>query len=214
MKPCKFALLLALATTPLLAADLVAGAFSQGTLTGWDNKAFKGETRYRLVKDETSGKTVLMAQTEGGASGQFRKLKVDLNRTPYLNWRWKISNTYSGVNERSKSGDDYPARVYVVDERGPFGISSRALNYVWSSNQAVGSRWPNAFVPQAMLQAVDSGNAKAGQWVAHKRNVREDLKAAFNEDFDHIDAVALMTDADNAGGKASAWYGDIWFSEK
>ncbi|MCP9760794.1 DUF3047 domain-containing protein [Aquitalea sp. S1-19] len=210
MKILNPAWLLALSASSIFAAEPLAGAFSQGSLAGWDTKSFKGETRYRLVQDGNT--TVLRADADGGASGKFRKMKVDLTKTPFLNWRWKISNTYAGVNERSKSGDDYPARVYVVDERGPFGLSSRALNYVWSSNQPIGSRWPNAFVSQAMLQAVDSGNAKAGQWVVHKRNVREDLKTAFGEDFDHIDAVALMSDADNAGGKASAWYGDIWFS--
>jgi Protein of unknown function (DUF3047) len=64
----------------------------------------------------------------------------------------------------------------------------------------------------AFSQAVDSGSRGLNAWVAHKRNVRADLREQFGEDIISIDAVALMTDTDNSGGRAQASYGDIWFS--
>jgi hypothetical protein len=65
-----------------------------------------------------------------------------------------------------------------------------------------------------MMLAVDSGAAGAGAWVRHKRNVRDDLRAAFGDDVTEIDAVAVMTDGDNGGRRARAWYGDIFFSSE
>ncbi|MGL5291947.1 MAG: DUF3047 domain-containing protein, partial [Vibrionaceae bacterium] len=37
---------------------------------------------------------------------------------------------------------------------------------------------------------------------------------AFNEDFSHIDIVALMSDGDNSKQSGRAYFGDIWFSDK
>ena len=201
-------------TLSAYAETIVAGRFSQGDLNGWERKSFKGDTQYQIVTDPQLQRKVLQASTQGKASGRYRKITIDLTKTPYMSWSWKVANTYPGVNERTKGGDDYPARVYVVAESGVLGLSTRALSYVWSSNQPAGSRWPNAFSNQAVIWAVNSGNAQVGQWVSQKRNIRNDLKAAFGKDFTEINAVAVMTDADNAGGSATAWYGDIVFSDR
>lgn len=215
MKPFQLFLACHLFAVPAASAQtIVAGDFSSGNLGGWDAKSFTGHTVYQLIKDAASGKTVLQAETRGAASGRFRKIRIDLTKTPFLNWSWKIDKPYRDLDENTRGGDDFPVRVYVVAERGVFGLSTRALNYVWAANKAVGSTWPNPFTSQAMMLAVDQGVARAGQWVSHKRNVRDDLKAAFGEDFTRIDAVAVMTDGDNSGQEARAWYGDISFTDR
>jgi hypothetical protein len=192
--------------------DVRVGRFSAGDLQGWESRAFKGVTDYRIVADDAT--RVLAARANGGASGRFRKIKIDLTRTPFINFSWKVSGVYQGINEAAKSGDDFPARVYVVRERGLMGINSAALNYVWSSTRPVGSQWASPYTAQVKLIALDSGSQKAGVWTKHKRNVREDLRRAFGEDITEIDAVALMSDADNFGGSVDAAYGDIWFSAR
>jgi hypothetical protein len=194
------------------AQQVLVGAFSAGDLAGWEEKSFKGHTEYQLVRDKDLN--VLQASTDGMASGRFRKIRIDLTKTPVLHWSWKIEAPYRDIDENTKGGDDFPVRIYVVVERGPLGLRTRAMNYVWSAARPVGARWPNPFTSQAMMLAVDSGDAGAGAWVSHKRNVRDDLRAAFGEDVTRIDAVALMTDGDNGGRRARAWYGDIFFSEQ
>ena len=95
-----------------------------------------------------------------------------------------------------------------------FFWKTRALNYVWSNNQAVGSAWPNAFTSNAYMVAVQTGTANLGQWREQKRHVRDDFKRYFGSDIITIDAVAIMTDADNSGREATAYYGDIYFSSE
>ena len=199
---------------PLLAETKLVGAFSAGDLSGWAEKSFKGQTHYKLVTDQELNRTVVHARTEGAASGRFKKITVDLSKTPILRWSWKIEAPYKNIDENTKGGDDFPVRVYVVVERGFLGMSTKALNYVWASKNPVGASWPNPFTSQARMLAVNSGAKDAGQWVSHRRNVREDLQAAFGEDFTEIHVVAIMTDGDNSGQQARAWYGDISFSEK
>jgi hypothetical protein len=116
------------------------------------------------------------------------------------------------VDERSKAGDDYPARLYLVISGGVLFWRTRALNYVWSSHQPVGTSWPNAFTGNARMLAVESGPAHAGEWRHYRRDVRADLRRWLDEDIDAIDAVAIMTDTDNSGQHAIAYYGDIYFS--
>jgi hypothetical protein len=186
-------------------------SFSENGLSGWEQKSFVGETEYKLVTENDS--TVLLATSDSTASGLGKKIKIDLNKTPYLNWTWKINDKLEGLDETRKSGDDYVARLYVVKSGGALIWKTKALNYVWSSNQQQGATWKNAFQPKnAIMLAVRGKEDQSGQWVTEKRNVREDLKQAFGKNFDKIDAIAIMTDTDNSGAKASALYGDIFFS--
>ena len=202
------------ASTLATAADeeLAIGRFSAGDLSDWQTKSFKGETRYTF--DGKSGRRALFADSRGAASGLYREIRVDLTRTPWLNWSWRVDQVLSGVNERDKSGDDYPARVYVVISGGAAFWKTRSLVYVWSSNQPVGATWNNAFTSNARVMALRSGTKDAGRWVSEKRDIRADFRQLFGEDIDHIDAVALMTDTDNSGQNATAWYGDIYFTAR
>ena len=119
-----------------------------------------------------------------------------------------------GVDERGKAGDDYPARVYVVVSGGVAFWKTRSLVYVWSSGQPVGATWNNAYTSNARVMALRSGMRDAGRWVNEKRDIRADFKQLFGEEIDAIDAVALMTDTDNSGQSATAWYGDIVFTAR
>lgn len=198
------------AATGAASEELRIGRFSAGDLEGWQKKIFQGETRYRF--DEKNGRRALFAESRSTASGLYREIQVDLNRTPWLNWSWRVDQVLSGVNERSKAGDDYPARVYVVVSGGAAFWKTRSLVYVWSSAQPVGATWHNAFTSNARVMALRSGMKDATQWVSEKRNIRVDFRQLFGDDIDQIDAVALMTDTDNSGQSVNAWYGDIYFT--
>jgi hypothetical protein len=177
---------------------------------GWKEKKFAGRTVYTPLPEEK----LLLAESDGAASGLFFEQAVDLLATPWLNWSWKVENVLVGVNEREKPGDDYAARIYVVAKGGLAFWKTRALTYVWASREPEGSMWANAFTANAHMIAIRSGSQKLGELIAEKRNVREDWKQAFGEDIESIDAVAIMTDTDNSGQKARAWYGQPWFSER
>lgn len=197
------------------AADstLSIGEFSRNSLNGWEQKSFKGETSYQL--QTLDGVIVLKAQSRATGSGLFKEQRIDLEKTPFLNWSWRVGNRLEGLKEQTKSGDDYAARLYVVVKGGLTFWQTKAINYVWSSNNAKGSVWANAFAgDQTMMLALHGTEAALNVWHTEKRNVRADLKKLFGEDLRTIDAVALMTDTDNSQGQASAFYGDIWFSKE
>ncbi|MCP5424741.1 MAG: DUF3047 domain-containing protein [Gammaproteobacteria bacterium] len=195
-----------------LAGETVIGAFSSGALGAWKTEQFSGRTVYRLVTD--AGRPVLRADSVGAASGLYRKQPVDLIDTPFLNWSWRVANVLENVDEHSKSGDDYAARVYVIVSGGAWFWRTRTLVYVWSNNQPVDSVWNSPFTANAKMLAVRSGKPETGAWFHEKRAVGEDWQRLFGERIERIDAVAIMTDTDNSGQSATAWYGDIYFSTR
>ncbi len=189
------------------------GSFSTGSLTDWKTKEFKGRSQYQIT--QIDGINALKADSNATASGLFFEQRIDLKKTPYLNWRWRIENRLGSIDEQSKLGDDFAARVYVVVSGGLIFWNTKAINYVWASTSPKDKVWPNPFAgDHAMMVAVRSSADKTGTWATEKRNIRADYKQLTGEDIAYIDAVAIMTDTDNAEGKATAYYGDIYFTAK
>ena len=70
------------------------------------------KTQYSLGNNE-NGKFI-RAEANNSASGLGKKIKINLNDTPFLNITWKIEKDLPGIDEGSKKGHDYAARVFVV----------------------------------------------------------------------------------------------------
>lgn len=186
--------------------------FSAGKLDNWNSKTFAGTTDYQITQIDNI--RVLKATSHAGASGLFKEQRINLKKTPFLNWRWRIDNRLQNLNEQSKGGDDYSARIYVIINGGWAFWKTKALNFVWASNTPKGKVWPNAFAGKnAMMIAVRSSEDKTHTWYQEKRNILSDLKQQFGTNILHVDAIAIMTDTDNAKGSAIAYFGDIFFSE-
>lgn len=205
------ALLLAiLLCTPLPAASqadpILFGSFARQGLDGWKPKSFKGETEYTIA--ENGGETVLQARSRASASGLVYETSYDPQVYPMLTWRWKIDRVIAKGDSRTKSGDDYAARVYVVFPHW-FFPKTRTLNYIWSNILPQDAIQPNAYTANAMMIAVESGPEKVGQWVTVTRDIVADYRRAFGEDPPEVGAIAIMTDTDNTGETATAWYSDI-----
>ena len=230
-------LLAALCILPANAAERIrVGAFSQAAIeqalpVNWQPLTFKDierQTDYSLVEED--GVVVVKAVSVQSASGLTSRIKVNVKHFPLLQWRWKVNNTLQGGDVSRKDGDDYPARVYITFAFDPAsagyldrlkyqaaqllfgaGVPYRAISYIWGSNSAAGTMVANPYTDNVMMFVLQSGEAQLQQWVAETRNVYEDYKTAFGEEPPGINAVAIMTDTDNTGESAVAWYGDIEF---
>ena len=194
---------------------LVVGEFSAGRLENWEAHEFEQLTDYRLVEDGP-GNRVLKAEGRASASGLYHKQRIDLEKTPFMHWRWKVVQPLSKkVQERTKAGDDYVARLYVLVDGGLRFWQTKSINYVWASNLPQMTVWPNAYAGNSvMMLALRAREAQLNTWYNETRNVREDFKQLMGQEFRFIDAVALMTDTDNSREAATALYGDIYFSDQ
>ena len=200
-----------------------------GPPPGWEPLTFKRiprATRYTVIRD-TEG-PVLRAESHAAASGLYRALDLDPRVHQVLAWRWKVENVIEKADPRTRAGDDYAARVYVAFrydparatlwERTTYGIYRAiygrypprgVLNYVWDNRLPVGTVLDNAYTGRAKMIVVESGPALVGRWVSETRNVYEDYRRAFGGEPPRIAGVAVMTDTDDTGESAVAYYDAI-----
>ncbi len=189
---------------------IYAGLFSQMDSKGWKMKVFENETDYSFIKEENS--YVLQAKSESSASAYYKKIEINPEITPYLNWSWRIDKPLPALNELEKAGDDYAARVYVVFKTGITPLSAKAINYVWTSQESKFTSWPNPFTDKAIMIPLRTKNNSVGKWMHEKVNIKQDIRTHFDKLPNHISGVAIMTDTDNSMNSAIASYGDIYFS--
>jgi hypothetical protein len=185
-------------------------------------------TEYRLVSD--AGITVLRAEADASVSALLRKVSFETAAYPLMRWRWKVDNVLEKADLRTRQGDDFPARIYVLfdydaeklslADRAKIGITrlvygaevpAAALCYVWASRAPAGTIAPNAYTDRVRMVVVRSGSRDLGRWVMEERDLVRDFRAAFGEEPPPVKGVAVASDTDNTGEHAVAWFGDIAF---
>ncbi|MBD1141389.1 DUF3047 domain-containing protein [Pelagibacterales bacterium SAG-MED39] len=187
--------------------------FTEAELSGLEVRKIRGadsKTVYTVGLDEKGN--FLKAVADNAASGLGKEVKIDLNKTPFINITWKIEKDLPGIEENTKKGHDFAARVFVVKKTGATLLSNRAINYVYSSNREIGSNSPSPYTKKSIDNVLSSTKYNFNEWVTVKANVKEDFKKFHNLEVDELDGLAIMSDTDNSKMKTVAYYQNIYFS--
>ena len=220
--------------------DIRVGAFS-GTRPGrklpprwkpWILKNVKRRTAYALAADEDDV-TAVKANADDSASGLMNDLTVDPREYPVLQWRWKVANIIEGADVAKKGDNDSPARIYVAFtydiknvgflERLKYeaakriysdSLPLRAICYTWGNRTPKESVVPMPYTHWFSQIVLENAHSPLNEWITEERDVYEDYRKAFGEEPGEVTGVAIMTNTDNLGGQATAWYGDITFRGK
>jgi hypothetical protein len=196
-------------TVSALNGVLVIDDFEHGLKKNWKHKDFKGKTDYTVIS--TGEGHVLKAESRDSATGLIYEIEFDPKEYPILSWRWKVENIYKKGDARTREGDDYPARVYVIFPHW-FKPLTKSINYIWANRLHKGSYVPNTYYSKAIMIAVESGEENVGKWISEERNIYEDFKMVFGTEPPMVGGIALMTDSDNTGESSVAYYDDIRIS--
>ena len=172
---------------------------------GADNK-----TVYSVGSNENGN--FLKAVADNAASGLGKEVKIDLNKTPFINITWKIEKDLQGINENSKKGHDFAARVFAVKKTGATPLSNRAINYVFSSNSKVGQSSPSPYTKKSIDNVLSTTKDNLNEWVTVKANVKKDFKKFHDLDVNELDGLAIMADTDNSKMKSISYFQNIYFS--
>ena len=172
---------------------------------GADNK-----TVYTAGSNENGN--FFKAVADNAASGLGKEVKINLNKTPFINITWKIEQDLKGIKEDTKKGHDFAARVFAIKKTGATPLSNRAVNYVFSSNNEIGENWPSPYTKKSIDNVLASTKENLNVWVTVKANVKDDFKKFHDLDIDELDGLAIMSDTDNSKKKSVAYYQNIFFS--
>ena len=171
-----------------------------------------GKTKYSLGRNENGG--FLRAEAMGTASGLGKKVKIDLNKTPFINITWKIEKDLKGIDEKSKKGHDYAARVFVVKKTGLTPLSNKAVNYVFSSNNSTNEFWRSPYTKSSIDYVLSTTKENLNEWVTVKANVKEHFKKLHDLNVEELTGIAIMTDTDQTDIKTISYYQNIYFSSE
>ena len=207
-------LIIWLAVSSFSFADIIkVFEFTNEELTELDVRKVRGadnKTIYTVGSNHNGN--FLKAIADNAASGLGKEVKIDLNKTPFINITWKIEKDLSGIKENTKKGHDFAARVFAVKKTGATPLSNRAINYVFSSNNKIGFNSPSPYTKKSIDNVLATTINNLNEWVTVKSNVKEDFKKFHDLDVNELDGLAIMSDTDNSKLKAIAYYQNIYFS--
>ena len=208
-----FILFLTMSTS--IANEIKVFDFTEKELSELEVRKVRGadnNTLYTVGKNESGN--FLKSVADNAASGLGKEVKIDLNKTPFINITWKIEKDLSGIKENTKKGHDYAARVFVIKKTGATPLSNRAINYVFSSNNDVGFNSPSPYTKKSIDNVLSTTKNNLNEWVTVKANVKEDFKKLQDLDVNELDGLAIMSDTDNSKMKSIAYFQNIYFSSQ
>ncbi len=170
------------------------------------------KTFYSIGSNENGN--YLKAEAVNAASGVGKEIKINLDKTPFINITWKIEKDLRGIKENTKKGHDFAARVFVIKKTGATPLSNRAINYVFSSNSNVGETWPSPYTKKSIDSVLASTKSNLNEWVTVRANVKEDFKKFHDLDVEELSGIAIMADTDNSKLTAVSYYQNIFFSSE
>ncbi len=189
---------------------------------------FKRFTEWALVPKD--GVIAMQATAHASASGLQYFTQVDLLEYPYLSWRWNIPQTLENSGNSIHRIVDTPARVVVTFEGGrddlppadqltydlamavagselPFAT----IMYVWEPKLPEGHVIEHPLSPRVKMIVRGGASYRLGDWDDEVANVLEDYRRLFEGEPPKVKTVGIMSDTDNTGATATAWFGDIRF---
>lgn len=206
-------------------------AWSSHCVPAWQPHALPGKrgTRYDLGSD--AGKAVVRARADASASVLRYAVRLEPGALRTLQFSWRVNALIDRADVRRRETEDSPVRVVlafdgdhdtlpmkdrslfelaelVTGERPPYAT----LMYVWDNGAPLDSVVINPRSDRIRKIVVESGPEHLQQWRAHERDIAGDYRRAFGEAPGALIGIGLMTDADNTGSSATAWYGAVCLS--
>ncbi len=195
------------------------------SLDNWKPFFFPKIKKHSTYTIETDAKdSVLKAESSGSASAIVYKDSFDVYEHPRVKWRWKVSNVYKKGNVRTRDGDDYPLRVYIMFEYAPeqvgafeklkYGIAKSiygeypphsSLSYVWANKDEPGRFLTSPYTNKAVMVLLEKGPQKTGTWQDEEINILDDYQKAFGMKPPARARIAVMNDSDNTGESAVSY---------
>ena len=223
---------LAHALEPQPIAPFSANLPGAGLPGGWKARGVGRAPRAEVALVLDGDVAVLQVRSDAAAGAAALALRADTSSRPILAWRWKVDRVVHGADLSRREGDDFAARVYVffdipvaalpIADRIKFQVArlvygeelpTAGICYVWDNRHPVETSGWSPYTARVRTVVVESGNARAGQWVQARRDLERDFRAAFGAQWagpvPAVTGVVAGNDTDQTGESATARFGDL-----
>lgn len=198
-------------------------------LRNWESFTFKNEERHSKYIIESDGEeSYLKTESDNSVSAIIYKNEFNVYKFPKLKWRWKVNNVYKKGDAKTKEGDDYPLRVYVIFEYDPerVGFLERtkynaakliygkyppdsSLNYIWANRNHTEEILTSTYTNRSKMILLQKGDLNAGKWITEEVDILMDYRRAFGEKPPAQATLGIMNDSDHTGEKSVSYIDNI-----
>jgi hypothetical protein len=198
-------------------------------LTRWRPITFPKIKEHSEYTIEDQGReSVLRAESRASASAIVYRNPFNVYDYPRLRWKWKATSVYEKGNARTKDGDDYTLRIYVLFEYDPdkagfydaikYALAKlfygeypphSALNYIWANREDERGIITSTYASNAKMIVLQNGKKNLGRWIVEERNILEDYRKAFGTDPPAMATLGIMNDSDNTKEASVSYVGCI-----
>lgn len=196
-------LLLGLLAGPVMAETIV--LLGDGQMDGFASETLPEiarHTEYAWVSDADAGEDkVLDAQADAAAAALLRQRKIPFSSDAVLEVTYKVIEASNQADERSKAGDDFPLRLYLISNGL---LLYKTLVLVHSLQNATGVQWRNPYssvIAEFQMHVFAGSDVPLGKWHTVEIEVGKVWHQVFGTEVDEMDAFSIMVDSDNGGGR-------------
>lgn len=194
-------------TSPMAIVLLSAANLGGGRLPAdWSIKVNHGRPDVTVCNDPGQGPCVHLKSVKASFSLE-RGVDVDPGQTPFLSWKWKVTQLPSGGDFRRSATDDQAAQVLVAFS------DRRVLTYIWDTSAPKGLAQSASSIPLVHIFATvcESGASDVNRWLDEKRNVADDYERAFGRPAPRVKGLRLQINSQHTGTVAESYFGDVAF---
>ena len=169
-------------------------------------RGFGKKTIYTNDQDDKGW--FLKAEADGTATGLGMEIDKELlSEMPFLNIAFKIEKDFDSIDQKTKDGHDWTARVMVGHGKK---IGAKLVSLAHSSFLEEGFQQQSPWTKGSRDYVIS--NDKSGEWHTRKINVKELLEKTHGISFTNF--IAIFSDSNNSKQKIIAYYRDIYFSSE
>lgn len=170
-----------------------------------------GQPKFDVRRDDKQGKVLRLHARGNQSDGIYRAVNIDLTKTPFINFSWKVERHPDGRIGTRK--DDQAIQVQL--NFGRHGLRRRVLAYGFDAKAETG-RWydDSSFVAVNRVLVLNSGDEKLGEWVSHSRNVVKDYRASYGSRAPRLKNISIFCDSNDSRSESISYCTAIKFTDK
>ncbi len=148
---------------------------------GWQLRGKPGTPEAVFSVQKKNGDSFLHMEADKASASLICKLgEIDLKKTPYLKWRWRVKTLPGGADGRVRAKDDQAIGIYVGT--GTM-LSQKTVSYRWDTETPDGAEGKAVYgggtVKVAWYTLRNKNDAGNGRWFVEERNFLEDFNKAW-----------------------------------
>jgi hypothetical protein len=207
--------------------DTFTSSGQAGELDGWQSFDNDIDECYEIGEEENN--YFLKARTKDRGSIIAKSCTYSLKEFPVITWKWRALLLPEGADERYKHSGDSVAGIYIIfpsiinpgniaNKLGfklpvPDRLKPECIKYVWSASLPIGTVIDSPYAKKTKIVVLQNATSPLNKWVREEVNVYADYRRFFNKEPEEVQAVGILTDADDTSSEAMADYDDIFLKK-